>query len=132
MQFVGIFFVVNDKILLHRCPLDEARKNGDLLVYPYSHKETWNKFYINKLYDVDFDFFPRGRIIYKPNDNTFTIYYDKCLEGKLTELTQELSGENLLYNIDENYISHVDVEEISKTLTEEDITNNFSKLDKKL
>ena len=93
MKYVGLFFVVRDKLLLHKVQLEDAEKYGDFLNYPESHFDIWEKNY-EKLYHVDFDYFPRGRIVYNTKENTFYIYYDKCLEGKLDELIQDFEGEN--------------------------------------
>ena len=59
---VGIFFVVDNMFLIHKCSLDEAEKYGDFLIYPKSHMEIWDKHYYYK-YKVDFDYYPRGTIV---------------------------------------------------------------------
>ena len=82
---VGIFFVVNHQVLLHKCELAEAEKYGDFLNYPESHMEIWDKYYCKK-YRVDFDYYPRGRIIYNLKEKIYYIYYDKCLKEELKKL----------------------------------------------
>ncbi len=82
---VGIFFVVNKQLLLHSCNLSEAEKYGYFLNYPKSHMEIWNKYYHQK-YHVDFDYYPRGRIIYNTKEKIYYIYYDKCLENDIKNL----------------------------------------------
>ncbi len=82
---VGLFFVVKNQLLLHSCELSQAEKYGDFLNYPESHMEIWDKFY-QKKYKVDFDYFPRGRIIYNLKEETYYIYYDKCLEDSIKNL----------------------------------------------
>ena len=64
---VGIFFVVKGNLLLHNCSLDNAEKYGDFLNYPKSHMEIWDEYYYSK-YKVDFDYYPRGRIIYNEQE----------------------------------------------------------------
>ncbi len=82
---VGIFFVVNNQLLLHKCSLEEAEKYGDFLNYPQSHMEIWDQYYYKK-FKVDFDYFPRGRIIYNINEKTYYIYIDKCLVNDIKNL----------------------------------------------
>ena len=48
---------------MHKCENGEAEKYGDFLNYPKSHMEIWDKYYYSK-YHVDFDYFPRGRVVY--------------------------------------------------------------------
>lgn len=84
-MMVGLFFVVNNKLLMHSCSLKEAELYGDFLNYPRSHMEIWDENYYRK-YGVDFDFYPRGRIIYNINEETYYIYYDKCIEKNIQDL----------------------------------------------
>lgn len=70
---VGLFFLVSGELLLHRCFLEKAEVYGDFINYPYSHDEIWEKHYREK-YQVDFDFYPRGRIVYNKKDN-HNIFY---------------------------------------------------------
>lgn len=99
---VGLFFVVNNKLLLHSCSLEKAEKYGDFLNFPESHMQIWDKFYYNK-YKVDFDYFPRGRIIYNIKENTYYIYYDKCLENSIREMNLIKQNENVKYLRDIHY-----------------------------
>lgn len=82
---VGIFFVVNNQVLLHTCKLAEAEKYGDFLNYPKSHMEIWDMYYYKK-YGVDFDYYPRGRIIYNLKEEIYYIYYDECLKNDIKNL----------------------------------------------
>ena len=104
---VGLFFVVNGKILLYKCDLDKAEKNGKFLNYPKSHMQIWDKYYYKK-YHVDFDFYPRGRIIYNTETEEYYIYYDKCLEGNLDNLLKLYEGKNIKLLLDfhcnKNYV----------------------------
>ena len=99
---VGLFFVVNNKLLLHSCTLEEAEKYGDFLNYPESHMQIWDKYYYNK-YKVDFDYFPRGRIIYNIKENIYYIYYDKCLEDSIREMNLIKENKNVKYLKDIHY-----------------------------
>ena len=102
---VGIFFIVNNQVLLHKCELKEAEKYGDFLNYPESHMEIWDKYYYKK-YKVDFDYFPRGRIIYNTKEQTYYIYYDKCLKETIKQLDFIPKNEKIKFLTDFHYKCH--------------------------
>ncbi|MBE6651764.1 MAG: hypothetical protein E7613_10700 [Ruminococcaceae bacterium] len=102
----ALFFYVNGELMFHSCSLDEGEPYGDFLNYPYSHMKIWDKYYKRK-YIVDFDYYPRGRVIYRKTDDTFLIYYDKCIEpyiGLVTEKYMECKTE---LHYDEHYQCHM-------------------------
>jgi len=76
---VGLFFVVDGQILLYSCPLDEAVRYGEFLDYPFSHDAVWRRALRGK-YGVDFDYYPRGRIIYNMPAHRYTVYHDRCCQ----------------------------------------------------
>lgn len=81
---VNIFFYVDGKFLISECENEKSEKYGDFLNYPKSHMEVWDKKYYNK-YKVDFDYFPRGRVVYNTKEKYYYIYHDKCIK-KLEEI----------------------------------------------
>lgn len=96
-----MFFKVKDKFLVHKCENDEAEKYGDFLNYPESHMEVWDKHYYSK-YRVDFDYFPRGRVVYNLKENCYYIYHDKCIED-LSEILEDYTNENYKICTDFHY-----------------------------
>ena len=78
---VGLFFFTNDGLLSHKCSLADAERNGDFLNYSESHDDVWQREYARK-YHVDFDYFPRGRVIYNARESRFIIYVDRCLSNE--------------------------------------------------
>ena len=101
-MYVGLFFVANGKLLLHKCGLDLAEANADFANFPESHMDIWDKFYYAK-YKKDFDFFPRGRIVYRKADRTYIIYKDACITNEIEPIINDLQGENVLVELDEHY-----------------------------
>ena len=96
---VNIFFKVNNEFLIHKCENGQADKYGDFLYFPKSHMEIWDEFYYDK-YHVDFDFFPRGRVVYNLKEDCYYIYHDKCI----TDLSEILNDyENGKYKICTDY-----------------------------
>ena len=102
---VGLFFYVNGKFLLHYCDLKDAENYGNFLIYSDSHFDIWEKYYYSKFH-VDFDFFPRGRIAYHKSNNTFLIYYDKCIKHNIDEILNKYIGCNTELSLDEHYQCH--------------------------
>lgn len=91
---VSIFFYVEGKFLLHECSLEDSLKYGNFLNYRDSHFDVWNKYYYNK-YQVDFDYYPRGRVIYNTVENCYYIYRDKCIKN-LDEITSKYENYKIL------------------------------------
>lgn len=104
MQYgaVCLFFYINDHFLFHSCPLEKAETYGDYLIYPESHFDIWVKHY-EKHYQVDFDFYPRGRVIYRKSDQTYRIYYDRCIGDEIFILIDAYYGGNVTLEYDEHY-----------------------------
>ena len=102
---VCLFFYVQGKFLIHGCSLEEAENYGDFLIYPDSHFEIWEKHY-EEQYGVDFDFFPRGRVVYCKSEKRFWLYYDNCVgeDIKILSDTYYDAAVSLVY--DEHYQCH--------------------------
>lgn len=102
---VGLFFYVNGRFLVHGCSLDEAEKYGDFLIYPESHYNLWDRYYIDK-HDVDFDYYPRGRIAYRRADNAYLVLYDRCIGKDINHLVERYSDRKVVTGYDEHYQCH--------------------------
>ena len=102
----GLFFYVDGELLLHHCSIEESEPYGAFLNYPHSHYHIWEQFYENK-YKVDFDYYPRGRIVYRKTDDTYLIYYDKCMEPYIASVTEKYSGMKFETGYDEHYQCHM-------------------------
>lgn len=103
-NFVGLFFVINGRVLLHSLSIAQAEAYGEFLIYPYSHMEIWDRHYIRK-YNVDFDYYPRGRIVYHRNKREFWVYRDSCIPDSIC-LGLGLKKSPVLKE-DEHYVCHV-------------------------
>lgn len=102
---VGMFFCVKGKLLLYTCTFDEAVPYGDFLNYPLSHDAIWSKYH-QKENCVDFDYWPRGRLIYNRTENRFLLYYDTCAELQARELMKMFDDANVSLERDEHYQCH--------------------------
>lgn len=102
----ALFFYVDGELLFHGCALGEGEAYGDFINYPKSHSEVWEKNY-EKRYGVDFDYYPRGRIVYRKSDDTYLLYYDACIENEIGELIDKYEGERVISSLDEHYQCHL-------------------------
>lgn len=102
----ALFFCAEGMLLFHGCSLAEGEKYGDFLNYPRSHYDVWDERYFEK-YGVDFDYFPRGRVVYRKTDDTYLIYYDKCMEADAEEVIRLYEGRNVETGYDEHYQCHM-------------------------
>ena len=102
---VCLFFFVNGEFLIHGCSLQDAEKYGDFLIYPDSHFEVWETHY-EKRHGVDYDYFPRGRVAYRKEDQTFLIFYDKCIEPEIHRFLEGYADAKVFVGYDEHYQCH--------------------------
>lgn len=102
---IGLFFVAKDKLLLHTCLLDEGEPYGDFINYPDSHDAVWQREYHRK-YCVDFDYFPRGRMIYNRMTGVYLLYHDPCAAAEAEALRGRYPDGKCVVAFDEHYQCH--------------------------
>ena len=102
---VGLFFVVEGRIILYDCPLDHATRYGDFLNYPFSHDAVWRRLQ-HARYGVDFDYYPRGRIVYSVPDERYTVYYDRCCQLAARMIVRSFPAGSADSAPDEHYQCH--------------------------
>lgn len=54
---------------------------------------------------MDFDYFPRGRVVYNKKEKCYYIYHDKCIED-LNEILKQYKNENYKILEDFHYQCH--------------------------
>lgn len=106
MNKVGLFFYVNGDFLFHGCKLDDAEHYGEFLIYSESHYDIWEKYY-EGLYKVDFDYYPRGRVVYNRKENVYIIYYDQCIEREIENIKLKYEGKKVVLALDEHYQCYI-------------------------
>jgi len=102
---VGLFFYVDGRFLVHTCDLNKAEDYGEFKIYPYSHNSIWNRRYAKK-FGVDFDYYPRGRVAYRKTDDTFIVFYDRCIEDRVKVIVSSLGDVKTEMQLDEHYQCH--------------------------
>ncbi|MDO4552861.1 MAG: hypothetical protein Q4C22_04930, partial [Bacillota bacterium] len=101
----ALFFCVEGELLFHGCRLSEGEPYGPFLNYPHSHLKIWTQNYEGK-YGVDFDYYPRGRVVYRKADDSYLIYYDKCMQAHIEEVALKYAGYKYEIGFDEHYQCH--------------------------
>jgi hypothetical protein len=78
---LGIFWLVNGKLVIDSTPLNEAEPYGEHRTHPRSHIDTWTQYQrIGKVpHESEYEEFPRGRVMHHPKSGEFTILADKCI-----------------------------------------------------
>lgn len=103
-EFVGIFFYCEKELELFSLSLEDAEDYGEFCIYPYSHDEIWEK-YLRVKYERDYDYYPRGRIVFSKKEKRFWIYSDKCIPLHEIEKMGSMLGEFVILQ-DEHYVCH--------------------------
>jgi len=75
---VGIFWILHDGLLAFGVPYTQGEKYGDFINTPDGHYEIWEKHRktSGKLSE-DYTAYPRGRIVYRINDQKFLVYLNR-------------------------------------------------------
>jgi hypothetical protein len=89
---VGIFWRVNDVLVIDRSTLDEAEPYGDCLTHAAGHYERWQEWqalgmarlaahgFPEGIAWTEYDEWPRGRIVYLTPAQRFILYADRRLQ----------------------------------------------------
>jgi len=75
---VGIFWILPDGLLAFGVAYTESEKYGGFLNTPDGHYETWEKLAkVSGKLPEDYTTYPRGRIVYRINDQKFLFYLNR-------------------------------------------------------
>lgn len=97
--------IVNGELLFHICNVVDGEPYVDFVNYPESHDGVWQREYYQK-YRVDFDYFPRGRIIFNKAKGVYLIYHDPCIATEAEKLRGHYSDGKCEVGLDEHYQCH--------------------------
>lgn len=94
-RHLGIFWLVDGKLIIDSSPLSEAEPYGDHLIHPRNHLRVWEKFECAGQVprDSQYDEYPRGRVMHNPASGEFTIFADKCIlkhKGLIAQIKKAL------------------------------------------
>jgi len=107
---VGIFFMIDHNIYQKSDKIGNIKANSfgfkDLQT---SHYEYWNivRFFAREYRNHDFDYYPRGRVVYNALDDNFFIWLDQCIDDyeyhKFIRESFHLKGKKVVFGNDEHY-----------------------------
>jgi len=91
---LGIFWLVNGKLLIDSAPLSECEKYGDHLNYAGSHIRVWERWQqIGKApVESEYEEFARGRVMCDMKSKSFTLLADRCILAR-KELIKQVKKE---------------------------------------
>jgi hypothetical protein len=80
-QMVGIFWLVDGRLIVDDSPLSEAVPYGDCLTHRTGHIDFWTE--QQRLgtvpRDVEYEEHPRGRVVYNAKAQRFYLLVDRCI-----------------------------------------------------
>jgi len=78
---LGIFWLVDGKLLIDSTPLSECEQYGDHLNYPGSHVHVWKRWQqVGKApAESEYEEYPRGRVMCDIKLKKFTLLADRCI-----------------------------------------------------
>lgn len=81
---VGVFYIINDEIYSDTASLRNAEEYGGMLNYgshyDFYYDELCKYYGMPWLKDLDYDYYPRGRVIFDRNEHKYVLYLDPALE----------------------------------------------------
>lgn len=80
---VGIFYIVQDHLLMDAAPLEQGEQYGDAVNFS-GHFDYWGALSPSSaleqlLKNHAYDYFPRGRVVYFRRTDCFKLYADRCI-----------------------------------------------------
>jgi hypothetical protein len=81
---VGIFWLVDKKLLNGSTPVNEAEEYGDFKIHPRDHCTVWGVLQRagTVLPEMEYEEAPRGRVMFNTKTCQFTLLADKCILNK--------------------------------------------------
>jgi len=78
---LGIFWLVDGKLIIDSLPLSKAQLYGDHITHPRSHIRVWAEFERSGRVPrgSEYEEYPRGRVMHHPASGEFTVLADWCI-----------------------------------------------------
>lgn len=113
---IGVFYFIGNKIISHHISLQNGEKYGENITFS-AHWDLWQRFVKDyPEYDfLDYDYFPRGRVVYNLNKEQYILYIDhKIRSQEYIDKIKSVFGfnDNFVFGEDEHYQSQQPVEDI--------------------
>jgi hypothetical protein len=108
-ELIGIFYVLpQGKVVIHAEAVDSLSSDNGFKDVSLGHYEFFNQEILPRYPGLleDYAYYPRGRILYREEDQTYIAYADKCIR-KDRALKEKIQGlfhlSKLLWRADEQY-----------------------------
>jgi hypothetical protein len=95
---VGIFWMLADgRLVIEGSPLSAAEKYGDCLTHSRSHIDVWAELQMSGRVaaDVEYEEYPRGRVIFNTTKDRFVIMADRCILSRKDVMRRISAAMNL-------------------------------------
>ena len=81
---VGIFWLIDQRIIIDTTPVSKAESYSTALNHPTSHIDYWTRLQRTGavLPEVEYEELPRGRVVFYRREQRFTLYADACILRK--------------------------------------------------
>lgn len=105
---VGIFWFINNNVTGFKSVVSLLRVDSvGMIDSDFEHVRDWGKLNIS---DVEYEYFPRGRVIFDTNIKKHIVYLDEKLNtllirGKICDFFDIRNGENVVFKKDSHYVS---------------------------
>lgn len=78
---LGIFWLLDGKLLIDSAPLSECEKYGDHLTFPRGHNAVWEHWQkVGKApVESEYEEYARGRVMCDTKTKKFTLLADRCI-----------------------------------------------------
>lgn len=86
---VGIFWWIGNEPIMDTTPVREGDKFGDFIYHAEDHFNYWEKKISPNMpiaRNKDYDYFPRGRVIYNAIEDVYYLYADRCIRKNIDNI----------------------------------------------
>lgn len=89
-QMVGIFWLIEDRLVLDTSLLSEAEPYGDCLTHGNSHIDFWTvqQGLGTVSRHIEYEEYPRGRVVFNTRTKRFTLYADRCILARKSVVSE--------------------------------------------
>ena len=89
-QMVGIFWLIEDRLVLDTSLLNIAEPYGECLTHGKSHIDYWTEQQglATVPQDIEYEEYPRGRVVYNTRAEKFYLLADRCILKDKSQVTK--------------------------------------------
>ena len=94
---VGIFFLVDKKLLIDPTPVSDGGSYGDFSIHERGHDAFWEMLRRTGAVppDTEYDDYPRGRVAYNTKTGKYSLLLDRCILKNKSVVNKIMSELNL-------------------------------------